>query len=78
MAVLVRLRELRQRQFLTQQELADRAGIAKVTVARIESGVTFPSFATIRKLANALDVAPSELVPDASVLQRPRRRQHSP
>jgi transcriptional regulator with XRE-family HTH domain len=71
----IRLQEIRERQFLTQQELADLAGVAKVTIARIETGVTRPSFATIRKLAAALGVEPAEIVPDPAALRRGRRRE---
>lgn len=58
---LTNLRELRRRKALTQQELADLAGIHRVTVARIESGADQPEAATIRKLAQALSVDPADL-----------------
>jgi len=41
---------------LTQAELAERAGIQRATVNRIETGVTAARFATVRKLAAALGV----------------------
>jgi transcriptional regulator with XRE-family HTH domain len=47
---------------LTQQELADRASIRKNTVSRIERNEGEPHMSTLRKLAKALDVDPSELV----------------
>ena len=70
----IRLRELREKHLLTQQDLADRAGVAKVTIARIETGATRPTFTTIRKLAAALGVAPTEIVPDPAVLRRVRHQ----
>jgi transcriptional regulator with XRE-family HTH domain len=57
-----RLKNLRVRRALTQQELADRAGIGKNTVNRIERNEGEPHMSTLRKLANALDVDPSELI----------------
>jgi transcriptional regulator with XRE-family HTH domain len=56
-----RLKALRIEQALTQQELADKAGIALNTVARLERNETEPHMPTARKLAHALDVHPREL-----------------
>jgi transcriptional regulator with XRE-family HTH domain len=58
-----RLRQLRRERLLTQQQLADTAGLGPNEVSRIESGkVKSPRFDTIRKLATALDMDPAELV----------------
>jgi transcriptional regulator with XRE-family HTH domain len=57
-----KLKNLRVRRALTQQELADRASIRKNTVSRIERNEGEPHMSTLRKLAKALDVDPSELV----------------
>lgn len=46
---------------MTQQELADRAGIGVASVVRIENDRTDPRFSTIKKLAEALEVDPKEL-----------------
>ena len=59
------LRRARERALLTQEELADRAGLAIPTISRIENGRVEPHFRTIRKLAKALDVDPRDLVGDA-------------
>ncbi len=59
-----KVRETRKRKLLTQQELADRAGIGVNTVIRIERNQVDPQGRTIRKLADALGVAPSELLED--------------
>ena len=56
-----RLKALRIEQALTQKELADKAGIALNTVARLERNETEPHMPTARKLADALDVHPREL-----------------
>ena len=51
----------RRRQALTQQELADRAGVSLVTINRLERGYTARP-QTVRKLATALGVEPSDLM----------------
>ena len=57
-----RLKDLRIRRALTQEELAGEAGIGKNTVNRMERNLTEPHMSTVRKLARALDVDPAELV----------------
>jgi serine-type D-Ala-D-Ala carboxypeptidase/endopeptidase len=59
-----RLRDARVRRALTQQELADKAGVGANTVARLERNETEPHMSTLRKLAHALAVDPSTLIPD--------------
>jgi DNA-binding Xre family transcriptional regulator len=58
---------MRQQQFLTPNELADRAGVSGVTIRRIERGGV-ASLRTIRSIARALECKPEELtqsgVPD--------------
>jgi transcriptional regulator with XRE-family HTH domain len=57
-----RLRTLRKRKLLTQEQLAERSGIAVSTVIRVERNQVEPQGATIRKLAEALEIKPEELV----------------
>ncbi len=57
-----RLRDLRKRALLTQEQLAERSGVAISTVIRIERNQVEPQGRTIRKLAEALGVEPQELV----------------
>jgi transcriptional regulator with XRE-family HTH domain len=57
-----RLKNLRIRRALTQQELADRAGVSSNALNRIEQNKAEPHMSTLRKLAKALDVDPTELV----------------
>jgi transcriptional regulator with XRE-family HTH domain len=56
-----RLKELRERNLLTQAELGAVAGVSRDQVSRIERDEVDPRFSTIRKLARALEVDPSEL-----------------
>jgi transcriptional regulator with XRE-family HTH domain len=57
-----RLRDLRKRRLLTQEQLAERSGVGVATIIRIERNQVEPRGSTIRKLAEAIDVDPSELV----------------
>lgn len=58
-----RVRELRRRNFMTQEQLAKEASISHRTLVNIETNrVTEPHFSTILKLAEALGVEPSQLV----------------
>jgi XRE family transcriptional regulator, regulator of sulfur utilization len=59
---LVRLRALRERQALSQAELAEQAGITRTALSRIEAGAAEPRPSTIRRLAAALKVLPSALM----------------
>lgn len=58
---LSRLREWRERRFLSTRELAERAGVGEATIWRLEAGKTARA-ATVRALASALEVAPAELM----------------
>jgi transcriptional regulator with XRE-family HTH domain len=57
-----KLRDLRKRRLLTQEQLAERSGVGVATIIRIERNQVEPRGSTIRKLAEAIDVDPSELV----------------
>jgi transcriptional regulator with XRE-family HTH domain len=56
------LKRLRDERFLSHRELARLAGVSPTTVLSIEKNETEPQRRTIRKLASALGVEPSELV----------------
>jgi transcriptional regulator with XRE-family HTH domain len=57
-----KLRAARTRKLMTQQELANESGVGVTTIVRIERNQVEPQFRNIRKLAKALDVAPTELI----------------
>jgi transcriptional regulator with XRE-family HTH domain len=59
-----RLRNLRKRALMSQRELAKRSGVGVTTIVRIERNQVEPQGATIRKLAEALDVEPRQLLED--------------
>ena len=56
------LKRQRIRKALTQEDLAQQAGLTTASVARIERNETEPRMSTLRKLAKALDLDPAELV----------------
>jgi transcriptional regulator with XRE-family HTH domain len=61
-----RLRELRRSRFLTRDELAEKSGVARDHIGRLERG-EIPGesrMRTIRALAEALDVPPADLLED--------------
>jgi transcriptional regulator with XRE-family HTH domain len=58
----MKLKKLRESKGLTQAELAERAGISREYLARLELGQHDPHLSRLRKLAQALRVKVSELV----------------
>jgi transcriptional regulator with XRE-family HTH domain len=58
-----KLRNLRDERYLSQRELADKANVSPATVFKLEANRSEPHPRTIRKLAKALGVEPSELAP---------------
>lgn len=59
-----RVREARLRAHLSQDELADKSGLARPTISKIERGETLPSGLSCQKIADALGVHVSEIFPD--------------
>ncbi|WP_031507802.1 helix-turn-helix transcriptional regulator [Streptomyces megasporus] len=59
-----RIREQRLWRNLTQEGLAERVGVERRTIVRIELGITSPPLDRILQIALALDVPPSALMPD--------------
>ena len=69
MAFADNLRQLRAEQFLSQAELARRAGLHALTITRLEAGITAPSTRTVRALADALGVQPRDLATPLEVAE---------
>lgn len=66
MAVMIRLRELREAKGMTQARLARASGVPQPTISRIEGGTGAIDLGVLEKLANALEV-------DAALLIRHER-----
>lgn len=61
--LVLRVRELREALGLTQAELAERAGVRRATVNRIENArVTAIDLEVLEKLADALGVEPGFII----------------
>jgi len=58
----VRIRQLRNEVELSQEKLAERSGINRVTIARIELGEHSPRYATLVAIANGLKVPVERLL----------------
>lgn len=57
-----KIKELRSRKGFSQEQLAETANINLRTVQRIEAGETEPRGDTLKRIANALNVTPDELI----------------
>jgi len=60
----------RRRRRLSQGQLAARAGMDRTFLGGIERGAQNPSFGKLLRIADALGVAPSELVAEAERIAR--------
>ena len=56
-----RIKEIRKKRGLTQERLAERAGIEAPSLSNIENGKIYPNNETLEKLSDALNVRPYEL-----------------
>ncbi len=59
------LKDMRVRRAMSQDDLAEKAGVGLNTVNRLERNRTEPRPSTLRKLSQALGVDPAELIDDA-------------
>jgi transcriptional regulator with XRE-family HTH domain len=57
-----RLRQLRAERKMSQEALAEKAGISRVYLARMELGLHEPTLSMLEKLAKALKVTVGKLV----------------
>jgi DNA-binding XRE family transcriptional regulator len=74
-----RLAAIREGRLWTQRRLAHEAALSPTTVSGIESGkISRPHFATIRKLAGALGVDPTELLPSTGLAPEGAARAGAP
>lgn len=56
-----KLKELRRERYLSQRELAEKADVSPATILKLEQNKAHPQGRTMRKLADALGVAPSDI-----------------
>ena len=69
----LRVRELREALGLTQAELAERAGVRRATVSRIENAhITSIDMNVLERLADVLAVEPGFLIARVAGGRRPR------
>ncbi len=59
------LRSFRQRAVMSQEQLAERSGVARDTISKLETGQRRAYPSTIRKLAAGLEVEPRLLLGSA-------------
>jgi transcriptional regulator with XRE-family HTH domain len=57
-----KIKELRTRKGLSQEELSEDSGLSLRTIQRIENGETEPRGDSLKKLANSLGASPDELI----------------
>ena len=71
-----KLKGLRETAGLSQEDLAERAGLYKFSVAKLEQGVREPTWATVLALASALDVDCKAFMVEGRIAsaKRPRGR----
>ena len=56
------LRDLRRRAVMSQEDLAEKSGVARDTISKLETGQRGAYPSTVRKLAAGLDVEPRMLL----------------
>ncbi|MBW1646345.1 MAG: cupin domain-containing protein [Deltaproteobacteria bacterium] len=59
-----RIRKTRQEKQLTLKQVAERAGCSDVFLSQVERSLASPSIATLKKIANALEVSIIDLIRD--------------
>lgn len=62
MAISERIRNAREKAGLTQKQLAEKAGIATITLQQYESGKRQPRLGILQNIAIALDITTGELL----------------
>ncbi len=56
------LKELRLKKGLTQQQLADYAGIDRAYISELERGLLMPSVETVFRIAKVLKIKPQQII----------------
>ncbi len=58
----IRLKQVREKRGMTQEQLAEKAGVSRAYLARLEIGMHDPPLSTLEKLAKALEVRVTKLL----------------
>lgn len=58
----LRIKELRKQKAMSQEFLAEESGLSLRTIQRIENGETNPTGESLKRLSNALNLNPDELI----------------
>jgi transcriptional regulator with XRE-family HTH domain len=66
---LSHLRDFRRRAVMSQEDLAEKSGVARDTISKLETGQRGAYPSTIRKLAAGLEVEPRMLVGGVKYLE---------
>jgi transcriptional regulator with XRE-family HTH domain len=61
---------LREHQGLTRKALAERSGISRSTLGRLEAGRSVPTIEMLVKLANSMDLPLAKLLVKLGILHR--------
>jgi transcriptional regulator with XRE-family HTH domain len=67
---LPHLRSFRQRAVMSQEQLAEKSGVARDTISKLETGQRGAYPSTIRKLAAGLEVEPQLLLGGVEYLEK--------
>ncbi len=59
-----RIRKFRQRQGLTQHDLAEKIGVTEKQISKIETGVHYPKFENFVKILDSLDITLKDFAED--------------
>lgn len=73
-----RIRQLRQAAGMTQEDLAERCGLFRTYMSRIETGKANPTLSMIHALATSLGVSMVELFDDATPVRKAPRSSPRP
>ena len=74
---LPRLRRIRQGAVMSQEELAEKSGVARDTISKLETGRRGAYPSTIRKLAAGLEVQPQILMGGVEYIEDDIQGEHS-
>ncbi|RMX08812.1 XRE family transcriptional regulator [Corticibacter populi] len=74
----IAVRQLREKQGWSQEELAERSGLNRSYVGEVERGRVVASVVTAQKIAQALDVSVVDLFAQCETIARLRARPSAP